>query len=177
MFTRKGDSGETDTSTGNRTSKGNPLVEVEGTSDELNSFIGFARSMVEWDDIRHDLAAIQEDIFSLGEDILADGKKRTIQEERTKWLEERVYRYREEIGKIQLFVVPGGSMESAVLHVARTVARRLERSIVVASQSKKISPHVLSYANRLSSLLFMHALAANKRKGIEEKIWSINRES
>ncbi len=177
MFTRKGDAGETDTSTGNRTSKGNQLVDVEGTSDELNSFIGYARSMIKWEDIREDLLAIQEDIFTVGEDILAEGRKRTISEDRVKWLEERVYKYREEIGKIQLFVVPGGSVESSVLHVARTVARRFERTIVLASSSKKINPQVLSYVNRLSSLLFMHALAANKRLGVAEKIWSINRES
>lgn len=177
MFTRKGDTGQTDTSTGKRTSKGDLVVAVEGTSDELNSFIGLARSMVEWDDIREDLFTIQEDIFTAGEDILADGKKRTITEDRVKWLEERVYKYKEEIGKIQLFVVPGGSRESSVLHVARTVARRFERSIVAASTMKEINPQVMSYANRLSSLLFMHALAANKRKGITEKIWTINRES
>lgn len=177
VFTRKGDKGETDTTSGTRVSKGDALVEVEGTTDELNSFLGFAASMVEWDDIREDIAAIQEDIFTLGEDILAGGKKRAITEARVKWLEERVYVYKEEIGKIKLFVVPGGSVESGILHAVRTIARRLERTIVAASQLKEISPHVLSYSNRLSSLLFMHALAANKRKGIEERIWSINRES
>lgn len=177
MFTRKGDKGETDTSTGNRVSKGDALVEVEGTTDELNSFLGFAASMVEWQDIKEDIEAIQVDIFTLGEDILAGGKKRVITEDRVKWLEDRVYHYKEEIGKIRLFVVPGGSVESGVLHSVRTIARRLERTIVTASKMKEISPHVLSYSNRLSSLLFMHALAANKRKGVEEKIWSINRES
>lgn len=177
MFTRRGDTGETDTSTGKRTSKGNPLVEVEGTTDELNSFLGYARSIVEWEDMRADLTTMQEDIFTLGEDILADSKKRVITEERVKWLEDRVNAYRKEIGKIKLFVVPGGTKESAVLHVARTVSRRLERSIVVASEIKKINPQVNAYSNRISSLLFMQALAANKRKGVEEKIWSINRES
>lgn len=177
MFTRKGDSGETDTGSGRRVSKGDATVEVEGTTDELNSFLGYAASVVKWDDIRQDIAAAQEDIFALGEHILADGKKRVITEERVKWLEDRVFVYREEIGKIKLFVVPGGSVESAALHMARTVARRLERTIVAASRIKEIDPVVLSYANRLSSMLFMHALAANKRLGVEEKIWSINRES
>lgn len=177
MFTRRGDTGETDTSTGKRTSKGDPLVEVEGTSDELNSFLGLAASFVEWEDIKEDIAVIQEDIFTLGEDILADSKKRNITEDRVKWLEGRVENYRKEVGKIRLFVVQGGSREASILHVARTVARRFERTIVVAAQGKKISPHVLAYANRLSSVLFMQALAANKRKGIEERIWSINRES
>lgn len=177
MFTRKGDKGETDTSTGHRVSKGDALVEVEGTTDELNSFLGFAAAMVQWDDIKQDISAIQEDIFTLGEDILAGGRKRTIKEERVKWLEERVVLYKKEIGPIKLFVVPGGSVESGILHAVRTIARRLERTIVVASEIKEISPQVLSYANRLSSLLFMHALVANKRKGIEERIWSINRES
>lgn len=177
MFTRRGDSGETDTSTGVRVSKGSIMVEVEGTIDELNSFLGFAADMVRWDDIKDDIHAVQEDVFTMGEDMLADGKKRVITQERVTWLEERVNIYRDEIGKIRLFVVPGGTVESSSLHMARTVARRLERNIVAAKEVKAISPLVLSYANRLSSLLFMHALAANKRKGVQERIWSIGRES
>lgn len=89
------------------------------------------------------------------------------------WLEERVNVYRKEIGKIRLFVIPGGSKESAAVHVARTVSRRLERLLVLYAHEKKQPEVVMKYANRVSSLLFMLALASNRRLGIEERIWPL----
>ncbi|HLH86149.1 MAG TPA: cob(I)yrinic acid a,c-diamide adenosyltransferase [Thermoplasmataceae archaeon] len=171
MFTRRGDSGETDTAFGQRVSKGSTLIDIEGTVDELNSFIGFSASVSKWDDIRADLIASQRDIFTIGEHILADGKRRTISPDRTVWLEDRTKSYRSEVGKITLFVLPGGSIEASALHMARTVCRRLERMVVAHSQERKMPPEVLSYLNRLSSMLFMMALATNRRLGVSEDIW------
>ena len=104
---------------------------------------------------------------------MKSGEGRSLAGDDTTWLEERVEHYRREIGPIHLFVIQGGSEESSRLHVARTVCRRYERMIVSGKYLLKISPHVLSYANRLSSVLFMMAIAANRRKGIEEEIWDI----
>lgn len=176
MYTRRGDSGETDAGSKRRVGKDSPIVEVEGEVDELLSFIGQALVNSSWDDIIDDLQRIQEDIFAAGEDISAEGRGRTIGEERIKWLEQRIMEYKKEIGPIKLFVIPGGSKEAAVLHVARTIARRLERSIVTISKEFKISKNVLIYMNRLSSLLFMHALVSNKRLNIKERIWSLQKE-
>ena len=177
MFTRKGDSGETDNPSTGRVSKGDMVVEIEGELDSLISLIGYASTIVKWPDIVSDLGQTQVDLFTIGEDILAGGKKRTLGEERTSWLEERTLVYRKEVGKIRLFVVPGGSEESAVLHVARTWARTTERLVVRYSDTVHTSKHIFSYLNRLSSLFFMQALAANVRKGISERIWDIGRES
>lgn len=177
MFTRKGDSGETDNPSRGRLSKGDMVVEIEGEIDSLISVIGLASTVVKWPDIASDLGQTQVDLFTIGEDILADGKKRTITEERTQWLEERTLFYRNEVGRIKLFVIPGGSEESAVLHVARTSARTVERMVVRYSDSIHTSKAILSYLNRLSSLLFMQSLSANLRKGIPERIWEIGRES
>lgn len=177
MFTRKGDSGETDATVGRRVGKDSPIVSIEGDVDELLSFIGHAIVSTKWDDIKNDLLAVQEDIFTVGEDISADGKRRTISADRVNWLEERTISYRKELGKIKLFIIPGGSPESTTLHIARTVARRLERNVVTASKEHRISKYAIMYLNRLSSLLFMQALVSNSRQGIEERIWSIGRES
>ncbi|MEM0158191.1 MAG: cob(I)yrinic acid a,c-diamide adenosyltransferase [Thermoplasmataceae archaeon] len=171
MFTRRGDTGETDTAFGQRVSKGSMIVEIEGTIDELNSFIGFSASILKWDDIKADLLAAQKDIFTVGEHILASGKRRTITQDRTVWLEDRTKAYRSEVGKIILFVIPGGSTEAASLHVARTVCRRLERLVVAHADTWGIPAEVKSYLNRLSSMLFMMALAANKRLGVKEDVW------
>lgn len=177
MFTRRGDSGETDVTVGRRTGKDSPVVSVEGDIDELLSFLGHAILTTKWDDIREDLMTAQEDVFTVGEDISAEGKRRTITPDRVQWLEERTLEYRKEIGKIKLFVIPGGSVESTTIHIARTVARRVERNVVTISREFGISKYVIMYLNRLSSMLFMQAIVSNKRQGIEERIWSIGRES
>ena len=177
MFTRRGDSGETDTGLRIRVGKDPPMVDLQGTLDELNSFIGYALINSRWDDIKNDLIRIQDDVFVVGEDLTAQSTHRTIKEENVKWLEESVKKYREEIGKIHLFVIPGGDISSVSLHLARSISRRTERLAVFVSKKMPVNKYVLIYLNRLSSLLFMHALASNKRLGITERIWDIKRES
>ena len=177
MFTRRGDTGETDTGLRERVSKGSALVNVEGTLDETIAFIGNALALTLWDDIRNDLRQMQDDLFTLGEHITTSGKGRKIVPERTVWLEERVKVYRSEIGKIRLFVVPDGSQQATSLHMARTVSRRLERYAVSVTRELQLEMPILTYLNRISSLLFMLAIVSNKRQGLEERIWSIHRES
>ncbi|MGP6219740.1 cob(I)yrinic acid a,c-diamide adenosyltransferase [Caldiplasma sukawensis] len=174
MYTRKGDTGETDTGMGVRISKGSSIIDAEGGFDELNSFVGHARVLSKYDDIKEDLLEIQKDIFTCGEHITAQGKRRVITEERVKWLEDRITVYRKEFGKIYLFVIPGGTEASTSLHIARTVCRRVERSLVSAkNEGFDVSPVVEQYVNRLSSMLFFLSLVSNKREGIEEKIWPL----
>jgi len=177
MFTRRGDYGETDTGLRVRVGKDSPLVDLQGSLDELNSFIGNALINTKWDDIKEDLIKIQNDVFVIGEDLTAESTHRTIKEEDVKWLESKVFEYKKEIGKIRLFVIPDGSIEAVSLHMARSVARRNERLAVGLSKQMPVNKYVLIYLNRLSSLLFMHALLSNKRLGIEERIWDIKRES
>lgn len=177
MFTRRGDQGETDNGLRVRIGKDSPMVDLEGTFDELNSFIGNALINTKWDDIKNDLIKIQNDIFVMGEDLTAESKHRTIKDEDVKWLEQRVLEYRKEIGKIKLFVIPDGSLQAVSLHMARTVARRTERLAVFVSKQMTMNKYIMIYLNRLSSMLFMQALVSNKRLGIVERIWDINIES
>jgi|YelNatPaOPRAMG01_1025707.scaffolds.fasta_scaffold04784_5 ATP:cob(I)alamin adenosyltransferase len=173
MFTRRGDSGSTDTGDRRRVSKSSALVEVEGTLDEAISSIGNAIALSKWDDIRSDLRIAQEDLFTLGEEITASGHARKLDPARIDWLEERVVSYRTEVGPTRLFVVPDGTVQSTSMHLGRTVVRRLERKIVNAKDELSIPDHILAYVNRLSSLLFMVAILSNKRQGITERIWDI----
>lgn len=177
MYTRRGDRGETDTGMGARVKKGSRLVEMEGTIDEFNSFLGLAGSRVPWGDMKEDIGRIQAEIFTLGEHIIMHGEGRKLEQDNTTWLEERVEHYRRENGSIRLFVIPGGSEESATLHVARTVCRRLERIIVSLSEELDINEVVLSYINRLSSVLFMMAIAANRRQSVVERVWELKSRS
>ena len=173
MFTGRGDSGSTDTVDRSRESKSSARIDVEGAIDESISFIGMALVKPKWSDIIADLQQCQEDLYLMGEDIGFQGKKKKLGEDRVQWIEERTRAYKEEIGKIRLFVIPGGSEEAATLHIARVVSRSAERRIVHLKEHMEISKSVLKYANRLSSLLFMMAVVSNKRLGITERLWDI----
>ena len=176
MFTRRGDAGETDTGSRKRVTKASAIIEIEGHIDSVNSFLGLAWSKCQWDDMKSDIALVQEDLFVIGEELTAEGKNRTLADERLKWLEARTLDLKGEAGKIKLFVMPGGSEISALFHVCRTQSRLLERTVVHAREEVGVRHLVLSYLNRLSSLLFMHSVVANVRLGVSERIWSINRE-
>ena len=144
MFTRKGDSGETESKGGERMTKSSIAVEVEGMIDETSSSLGFSIVKSKWEDITSDLQRCQELIFNMGEHILIEGTGRIITKKDVEWVEERTLRYREEIGRIDLFVLPGGSEESVALHMSRVVARRLERSVVgLNSQILSLKPSLL----------------------------------
>lgn len=173
MFTRRGDSGTTDAADRTRIDKDSLRIDVQGSIDETISFIGSALVKSRWEDITSDLFSIQNDLFTIGEDIGAYGKKRTLSADRLSWLEERTVKYKEELGKIRLFVIPGGSEEAASLHLARVISRSTERKIVALGHDTEISETVLKYANRVSSALFMMALVSNRRLGIQEKIWDV----
>ncbi|MGC8515843.1 MAG: cob(I)yrinic acid a,c-diamide adenosyltransferase [Thermoplasmata archaeon] len=175
MFTRKGDRGDTDTGRKERISKGSLAVEVEGLVDESSTIIGFALVKAHWDDMIKDLEKCQDLVFNMGEHIITEGKGRIVTADDVKWVEDRTTFYRDEVGKIVLFVEPGGSEEAAVLHMSRVTVRRMERHIVALSKEKPVDPVVLQFANRLSSLLFMMALAVNKRLGKTERIWELRK--
>lgn len=172
MYTRRGDKGETDTASGERIRKDSQLIEWEGTLDELISNIGFAKTFQKDEDVVSDLTTVQLDLFHLGEEILTKGKGRELRKDSVKWMEERISSYLKEIGPVKLFVVPGGSSSAASLQFSRAVARRAERRLVELSQKEDVNPLILQYMNRLSSFLFMIALACNRRKGIEETYFS-----
>ncbi|MEM0133725.1 MAG: cob(I)yrinic acid a,c-diamide adenosyltransferase [Thermoplasmatales archaeon] len=168
MYSRRGDSGKTDTPSGKRVTKDNPVIEWEGTLDELIAHLGYSKVQIPWDDIENDISQIQMDLFHLGEEILTSGKGRKLREDGVSWIETRTAVYLKEIGEVKLFVIPGGSREAASLQLSRTVVRRAERRLVELNLVEKVNPLSLQYMNRLSSLIFMMSLAANKRKKIDE---------
>lgn len=177
MFTRKGDQGDTDSGKKERISKGSLEVEVEGLVDETSTTIGIALVKSRWDDISADLRRCQDLVFNMGEHILIGGRGRVVSSGDVKWVEERTTKYRDEVGKILLFVEPGGSEEAVNLHLARVTVRKMERHVVSLSKEKDLDPVIMQFANRLSSLLFMMALAANRRLGKDERIWELRKAS
>ena len=177
IYTRTGDDGDTGLFDGTRVSKNSPRVAAYGDVDELNAWLGLVRASTDDDGLSTILQQVQRDLFGLGAR-LADPAKR-IAERVTKAavtpediarLEDWIDRIESELPPLRRFILAGGSPAGATLHVARTVCRRAERSLV-ALGSDAIEPELLVYVNRLSDLLFVMARAANRRSGAPELEW------
>jgi len=172
VYTRTGDSGETSLVGGQRVSKSSRRVEAYGDVDELNSLIGLARSWLTDVEIDGVLSVIQNDLFTLGAD-LASPETITvprIHEDFISKLEELSDKFLEELEPLKEFILPGGSQAGAALHLARTVARRVERRTVELKEVESINEQALVYLNRLSDLLFILARVTNHRAGVSEKM-------
>ncbi|HZT91092.1 MAG TPA: cob(I)yrinic acid a,c-diamide adenosyltransferase [Gaiellaceae bacterium] len=160
IYTRGGDRGQTSLGDGSRVSKLDPLVRAYGAVDELNSVVGWAN--VEARDPRLD--RIQNELFDVGADLSvpyadADGRLRVAQDD-VERLERDCDDVNASLPALKSFVLPGGTEAAARLHVARAVARRVERDVLAVGAERAINPLVPVYLNRLSDLLFILARAA-----------------
>ena len=181
IYTRTGDKGETGLIGGKRVLKSDPRIVAYGSVDELNSNIGtaiaFLSKHANFQDLRSVLVQVQNDLFVLGSD-LADSSYPESQRETPRAsekmasaLEAVIDKFEEELDPITFFILPGGSIESSILHQCRGVARRAERTVVALSKVEPINPAVSIYLNRLSDLLFVAARLANKRGGTRDVAW------
>lgn len=178
IYTRTGDYGKTSLFSGKRVYKDDLRVETYGTLDELNSVIGLAISHIEKRDKKSKfiiqlLIRIQSTLFYLGSYFadLPDIVNDIDFDKELKTFEESIDQVMHEMPKFQNFVLPGGGKAGATLHVARTIARRLERLSVKLSRKQKIDPQIIKYINRLSDLLFALARYANFIEKRKETAW------
>jgi cob(I)alamin adenosyltransferase len=177
IYTKTGDRGETALFDGTRVSKSDPRVGAYGDIDELNAWLGLARAMLDDPELVGMVEQIQRDLFGIGSR-LADPSKR-IAERVTKAgvttddvtrLERWIDQLDGELQPLRRFILAGGTRAGAAFHVARTVCRRAERSIVSLGGGA-VENDVVVYVNRLSDLLFTLARAVNARAGVPELEW------
>lgn len=172
LYTGKGDTGTTSTFGCNqqRISKSSLVPEALGALDELNAFLGFVkmRSVGE-PRIQGELRAVQETLFIIQAEVAGADKKVT--KSTVREIENLIHTIEKEIPSIKGFSIAGGTELSALLDVARTIARRTERRIIAAveTQACVVSDETMAYMNRLSSLLFAFARLANHLKGVAEE--------
>jgi cob(I)alamin adenosyltransferase len=179
IYTRTGDRGETGLFGGGRVAKDHPRVAAYGDVDELNSAIGVARATEPagfFDDL---LETIQRDLFSIGghlatpdpAKVRAALSRAELDEGRAAEFERVMDDAERELPPLRAFVLPAGSPKAAALHLARTVCRRAERSVVHLSHETEVPELFVVYLNRLSDLLFTLARVANHRAGTGDVIW------
>ncbi len=163
ITTKAGDKGLTALFTGDRVVKFSPIVEANGTLDELDSFIGEAKHHVPGEMVEV-LERIQVQLYDLMAELASRGKYTKVGEEETKWLEELIHRYEADI-QLKAFVLPGSTVGSAKLDVCRAVARRAERRVASLVLDYGFGNNALVYLNRLSDLLFIMARVIENREG------------
>ena len=174
IYTKTGDDGSTGLAKGERVDKSSIRVEVMGNIDELNSFIGVIQTSGIPSDISGYLLNIQHRLFDIGGEIATPGSA-TNAPESVERLEELIDAYNEDLPALKEFILPGGSLSASLCHLARSVCRRCERSLVELSHSEYINPESLSYINRLSDLLFVFARTLNQEEGGREIFWNSER--
>jgi cob(I)alamin adenosyltransferase len=177
IYTRKGDDGFTNLGNRQRVPKDSLRVATYGDVDELNSVLGVALAAGLSSRLELSVQNIQNELFNLGADLaypVKPGEERLIPQITAKniaGLEKLIDELFDSVGTLENFVLPGGTLGAAHLHVARTVCRRAERKLVTISGGEDISAESLRYLNRLSDALFVMALYENKQQGLTEKLW------
>lgn len=162
IYTKSGDKGKTSLGNGQRVMKHAPSMIAIGDVDELNACLGGVNVICQDNDMKELLLKIQNDLFDVGADLcMPDTKNIAITQDYTKRIEHVIDHYNQQLSPLKSFVLPGGTVLAAQLHIARTVCRRAERSLTDMSTQDTVNPHLLCYINRLSDLLFVLARCAN----------------
>ncbi|WP_062046724.1 cob(I)yrinic acid a,c-diamide adenosyltransferase [Bacillus sp. JCM 19034] len=175
LYTRTGDQGKTSV-IGGRVFKNNKRVQAYGTIDELNAFVGQVITQLkgkEFKEIKKELEIIQHELFDCGGDLAIVKVTEKVTYKTTQQmidqLEEKIDTYIKEAPPIERFILPGGSIPAATLHICRTVARRAEREIVnMLTEEEEFNLYVLKYLNRLSDYFFALARVVNAKLEVKD---------
>ena len=177
IYTRSGDEGQTGLGNGERVSKVHPRIIAGGSVDETNSAIGLALAHGPAAEISSVLTALQQFLFDLGADLCvpkpADGPDplpNRISGEHVEKLERLIDHFSAQVGPLTSFVLPGGNVAAAALHLARSACRRAEIDVLRLHATTPVNSSLLISLNRLSDLLFVLARATNNN-GLTDVLW------
>jgi cob(I)alamin adenosyltransferase len=186
VYTRAGDQGETSLVGRVRISKGSRKLSSYGSIDELNTFVGMARTILISDlgglpaEKRSGMDAlllrIQNELFDVGSILATPAGKDyegmpVILPGQVSELEKLMDTFQEDLEPLPSFTLPGGSFANASLHQCRSVCRRAEREMVRLSKEEELRPNILKYVNRLSDLFFVLSRYVAKLSGVPETLW------
>ena len=179
IYTRTGDQGDTGLFGGGRVPKDHPRVAAYGDVDELNSALGLVRATAGEEFFDELLVSIQRDLFSIGGHLATPDPQRVrkalekaaLSAVRIEEFERIMDEADQTLAPLRAFILPAGTRIAAALHLARTVCRRAERSVVHLAHGEDVPELFLVYLNRLSDLLFTLARLANHRAGVADATW------
>jgi len=174
IYTKTGDKGETGMADGSRVAKDHIKVAAIGDVDELNSQIGLLVVESASDEMKDKLNRVQHILFDLGAELTMP-EYVAIEESHVTFLENYLDQLNNKLKPLDEFILPGGSRAAAQAHVARSVCRRVERSLVSLNREQLLNKAALAFINRLSDLLFVTARQCCADDGIEEVYWQKGR--
>ena len=183
VYTKSGDTGETSLVGGQRCAKDSPRIEAYGTVDELNAFVGVARETLRTQkkkalvkSLDAELQRVQQSLFNLGSELaclpedLVPGMP-VVTDGDIAHLEACMDAWTPKLTVLKSFILPGGGMLHAQLHVCRTVCRRTERVVLRLSHAESVRPEAIRYLNRLSDFFFVLGRWAGMQLGEKEILW------
>ena len=178
IYTKTGDKGTTSLIGGTKVSKAHLRIEAYGTVDELNSYTGLCKDLIQDNNSKTVLQEIQDRLFTIGSALACDPQKETkikipdLKEEDINLLENEIDRMNEILPPMKSFILPGGHPSISHLHIARCICRRAERCCVrLESEQNEVAPIIIKYLNRLSDYLFMLARYAGHLLNVAEMPW------
>jgi cob(I)alamin adenosyltransferase len=176
LYTKTGDAGETSLNGGRRVPKSSLRIDAYGTIDELNSHLGVVRALQPASEFDAILEQLQKTLFVLGTDLAtpldASAKKvERIEPRDIESVEGWIDRFDAQLEPLQFFIMPGGTVRAAHLHLARTVCRRAERVIDALGRQESIGSLPLIYVNRAADLLFVLARYDNMNSKVKDVPW------
>ena len=170
ITTRTGDAGETGLGDGSRVSKASLRVQALGDIDELNSALGVLLAEELPSPVREALLDVQHALFDLGGEVSIPGHA-LLGEPQVARLEQCIADWNGELSPLKEFILPGGTRAAAAAHLARTVCRRAERSLVALGEKERVGEPARRYLNRLSDLLFVAGRLVNRAAGRGDVQW------
>jgi cob(I)alamin adenosyltransferase len=185
VYTRSGDTGKTSLVCGTRVYKSNLQVHCYGEIDELNAILGCVRECIndKTQELHPVIEKLQQELFDIGSELATSFNHNYegmwhVEQKHVTLLEQYCDKFGDGLPELTSFILPGGSKLAAYLHLARTVCRRAERSLVALlceerqnKDEEKLNPELLKYCNRLSDLLFILSRWALKQENREPILW------
>ncbi len=177
IYTGFGDSGRTRLFGGQVVDKDDLRVETYGTADELNSHLGLVivyQKEEAWVDF---LQNIQQALFKISTELATPAEKKrrlsgiSVTLDDIENIENKIDTLENGLIPLKNFILPGGSREAALIHLARTVCRRLERRMISLHKLVELDRNIMVYINRLSDFLFVFARYMNKKSGCDDIAW------
>jgi cob(I)alamin adenosyltransferase len=173
IYTRTGDDGTTGLIGGKRVTKDSPRIEACGSLDELNASIGVVRSQNLPEDVDRILHLVQEILFRIGSELASpeesDRRSPGLEDKDVRNLETEIDAFESGLTPLKRFILPGGTIAGAQLHLIRTLARRTERRCVSLARTENLNSQILRYLNRLSDLCFVLARYLNQQQSASEE--------
>ena len=175
IYTKTGDGGDTALGDGERVLKDSLRVSAYGNVDELNASIGIIRLDANTE-FKRKLKNIQNDLFDIGADLCVPISEKNkdrlrLSTNQIETLELEIDEMNSILEPLNSFVLPGGCRSATFLHMARTICRRAERSVVSLRSHEKINDNTLVYLNRLSDWLFVASRVENQENS-SEVLWA-----